>query len=107
MTAGIHPDYAKKTVLDAQVVTRREYIARRDGVIYGVCIGAFLALTVAVVVAGSLDLWRQNSHAKLVREAEAKVTERLAECQDIVSRMAGQPYDQVSALKRQIDAVQR
>jgi hypothetical protein len=54
-----------------------------------------------------LDLWRSANDAQLRADAERAVADRLAECRDTVGRLSGYPYDEVAALQRQIDEVQR
>ena len=93
-------------VLSDREVDALTYRTRRQAILAGCGIGAFLALVVAVVVGIGLDVWRARSYEREIAAAEARVAVRLAECRDTVSRLSGYPYEQVAGVQRQIDAAQ-
>ena len=83
---------------------QREIAARREGAVMGCWLGVFLAAVIVVVSSIALDLWRERNHARLVAEADAKITAELAECQEIARDLADEEYGVVRDLQRNIKA---
>lgn len=83
---------------------KRQRSSRREAIIMGAWLGAAAAILFAIIAGAGLDWWRVQNHERLTREAVATVDARLAECQGITERVAGQNYSEVLRMARQIDA---
>ena len=84
----------------------REDSARREGAWYGTAAGAFIGICIMTVFHLMIS-WRADEihegAMQALREADRHV---LDECKSIVQDVAEAPYDEVVALKRQVDELQ-